>query len=72
MYESGSCSAGRNRKRMLRKSLACGSDASSARPAARRPGASPSKLNTTDSVKRNSLAMCSAVQAVPSVATAFG
>ena len=52
--ESGSCSGGRNRKRMLRGSLACGSAASSARPAARRPAASPSKLKTTRSVKRNS------------------
>ena len=45
--------------------------ASSARPAARRPAASPSKLKTTESVKRNSFCTCSAVQAVPSVATAF-
>jgi hypothetical protein len=55
----------------LRRSVACGSAASRARPAARRPAASPSKLNTTASVKRNSFCTCSAVQAVPSVATAL-
>jgi hypothetical protein len=40
-------------------------------PAARRPAASPSKLKTTASVKRNSFCTWSAVQAVPSVATAL-
>jgi hypothetical protein len=59
------------RKRTVRKSLAWGSEASSARAAARRPAASPSKLKTTESVKRNSFCTCSAVQAVPKVATAL-
>jgi hypothetical protein len=52
-------------------SVAWGNAASRARPAARRPAASPSKLNTTVSVKRNSFWMWSAVHAVPSVATAL-
>ena len=56
---------------MLRVSVACGRLASRARIAARRPALSPSKLNTTDSVKRNSFCTCSAVQAVPRVATAL-
>ena len=57
---------------MLRVSLAWGRAPSSALRAARRPAASPSKLKTTDSVNRSSLCTCSGVQAVPSVATAFG
>jgi hypothetical protein len=71
MKLSGSCSGGRNRNLMLRVSLARGRAASSALRAARRPALSPSKLNTTLSVKRNSLCTCSGVQAVPSVATAL-
>jgi hypothetical protein len=55
----------------LRRSVAWGRAASSARAAARRPAASPSKLNTTASVKRKSFCTWSAVQAVPSVATAL-
>ena len=55
----------------VRVSTACGRLASRARPAARRPAASPSKLKTTESVKRTSFCTCSAVHAVPSVATAF-
>jgi hypothetical protein len=55
MKLSGSCSGGRNRNLMLRVSLARGRAASSALRAARRPALSPSKLNTTLSVKRNSL-----------------
>jgi len=71
MKLSGSCSAGRNRNLTLRVSVARGSAASSALRAARRPAASPSKLNTTASVKRNSFCTWSGVQAVPSVATAL-
>ncbi|MDT4869788.1 hypothetical protein FQZ97_1048360 [compost metagenome] len=54
MKLSGSCSAGRKRNLTLRVSVARGRAASSALRAARRPAPSPSKLNTTDSVKRNS------------------
>ena len=71
MKVSGSCSAGRKRNRKLRVSPTCGSTASIARAAARRPAASPSKLKTRCSAKRSSLATWSAVQAVPSVATAL-
>ncbi len=56
---------------MLRVSPACGSAASSARAAARRPAASPSKAKTTLSVWRTSRLTWSAVHAVPSVATAL-
>ena len=68
---SGSCSAGRNRNLTLRVSVASGRAASSALRAARRPALSPSKLNTTESVKRNSFCTWSGVQAVPKVATAL-
>jgi hypothetical protein len=47
----------------VRVSTACGRLASSARPAARRPATSPSKLKTTESVKRTSFCTCSAVHA---------
>jgi hypothetical protein len=70
-YESGSCSRGRNKKRAVRVSLAWGRLASSALAAARRPASSPSKLKTTESVKRKTFCTCSAVHAVPSVATAL-
>ena len=69
--ESGSCSGGRKRKRTLRVSRRMRQRGFERAPRRLRPAASPSKLNTTESVKRNSFCTCSAVHAVPSVATAF-
>src|SRR5574340_814458 len=52
-HRGGSCCTGRNRKPMRLPSTSCGRAFSSARQAALRPAASPSKQNTTWSVRRS-------------------
>ena len=69
---SGSRPSGRKANCTLKPGLRCGSTVSTARKAARRPAASPSKHSTGSGAMRQSSRTWSSVSAVPSGATVCG